>query len=343
MSWRIEPVRATRTKIDTYLGQGYYDDWQKRTREANDALADFERAKNMVPVRAQAYLTVRGSFDADILLVSGQDYSLGIEQIEMNKKIDRQQLEDIQVIRDMAEDALRIETDMLIGAQIVAGLNQYLTGMFRNAEQMAADAIPKIQKLHSALTKAIQNAREARAQQAINLGITIITTVFLPELTVIKRVGVAVGTWALDKALGTDKSTPLNDVVSDGADFGEILAAGIEDWKWLTPAEKGAVKSASKGLSVVGLYFDQDEVNNALKQVEIVQAVLQEAIASLKRIKTLIERLRPGMLLWHNQLRGVARASQESKVEAEEARDNYRREMTAARWSSINPVVWRSA
>jgi hypothetical protein len=276
-------------------------------------------------------------------LKAGHDYSWGIEQIEKGKKINQQQLHDIQAIRDMAEDALRIETGILKSALIVAGLNQYLTGMFRNAQQLAAEALPKIQKLESALKKAKQNATEARAQQVINIGLTIVQWVFLPELTVIKRVGLAVGTWALDKALGTDKSTPLRDVVSDGADYGEILAAGIEDWKWLTPAEKGAVKSASKGLSVVGLYFDQDEVNNALKQVEIVQAILHEAVASLQRVKALIERLRPGMVTWRNQLLASAKAIQESKAEAEEARDNYRQAATAAKWYSSSPVVWRAA
>ena len=343
MTWLIEPVPATQAKIDAYLGKGSYSDWIKRTREANEALADFERVKNMVPVAAQAYVTGLGSLDADILLKAGHDYSWGIDQIEKGKKINQDQLQDIQAIRDMAEDALRIETGILQSALIVAGLNQYLTGMFRNAQQMAADAIPKIQKLESALKKAKQNATEARAQQVINIGLTIVQMVFLPELTVIKRVGLAVGTWALDKALGTDKTTPLRDTVSDGADYGEILAAGIEDWKWLTPAEKGVVKSASKGLSVVGLYFDQDEVNNALKQVEIVQAILQEAIASLQRVKVLIERLRPGMLTWRNQLLAAAKAIKESKDKAEEARDNYRQAMTAAKWSSSNPVVWKAA
>jgi hypothetical protein len=343
MSWRIEPVRATQAKIDAYLGPGSYHEWVTRTREANEALADWERFQNMVPVRSQAYITGLGSLDADTLLKAGHDYSWGIEQIEKGKPIDIDQMQDIQAIRDMAEEALRIETGILKGAMIVAGLNLYLNGQFRNAQQMAAEALPKIEKLKSALQKAQKNANEARLQQVINLAITIATTVFLPQLTVIKRVGVAVGTWALDKALGTDKTTPLRDTVSDGADYGEILAAGIEDWKWLTPAEQGAVKSASKGLSVVGLYFDQDEVNNALKQVDIVQAILNEAVASLKRVKVLIERLRPGMATWRNQLRASAKAVKEAKADAEQIRDNYRQLSTTARWSPSTPVVWRVA
>ena len=343
MVWLIEPVKATPSKIDAYLGEGSYKEWITKTREANAALADWDRFKNMVPVSAQAYVTGLGSLDADTLYKAGHDYSWGIEQIEKGKKINQDQLQDIQAIRDMAEEALRIETGILKGAMIVAALNLYLTGMFRNAQQMAADALPKIQKLESALKKAKQNAREARAQQVINIGITIVTTVFLPELTVIKRVGVAVGTWALDKALGTDKTTPLRDDVSDGADYGEILAAGIEDWKWLTPAEKGAVKSASKGLGVVGLYFDQDEVNNALKQVDIVKAILNEAIASLKRVKALIERLRPGMATWRAQLIASAKAVKEAKADAEQIRDNYRQLSTTAKWYYSSPVVWRAA
>ncbi|WP_254513745.1 hypothetical protein [Anatilimnocola floriformis] len=343
MVWLIDPVHATQPKIDAYLGAGSYQEWVTRTREANEALADWDRFKNMVPVRAQPYITGLGGLDADTLLKAGQDYSWGIEQIEKGKKINQDQLQDIQAIRDMAEEALRIETGILKGAMIVAGLNAYLTGMFRNAQQMAAEAIPKIQKLESALKKAKQNATEARAQQVINIGITIVTEVFLPELTVIKRVGVAVGTWALDKALGTDKTTPLRDTVSDGADYGEILAAGIEDWKWLAPAEKSAVKSASKGLSVVGMYFDQDEVNNALKQVEIVQAILTEAVASLKRVKALIERLRPGMVTWRNQLIASAKAVKEAQADAEAVRDNYRQLSTTAKWYYSSPVVWRAA
>jgi hypothetical protein len=343
MVWLIEPVKATPATIDKYLGPGSYQEWITRTREANEALAEWDRYKNMVPVRAQAYITGLGSQDADTLLKAGHDYSWGIQQIEGGKKINRDQLQDIQAIRDMAEEALRIETGILKGAMIVAALNLYLTGMFRNAQQMAAEALPKIQKLESALKKAKQNATEARIQQVINIGITIVTTVFLPELTVIKRVGVAVGTWALDKALGTDKTTPLRDTVSDGADYGEILAAGIEDWKWLTPAEKGAVKSASKGLGVVGLYFDQDEVNNALKQVDIVRAILNEAVASLKRVKVLIERLRPGMATWRAQLLASAKAVKEAKADAEAIRDNYRQLSTTAKWYYSSPVVWRAA
>ncbi|QDU27047.1 hypothetical protein ETAA8_21310 [Anatilimnocola aggregata] len=343
MVWLIEPVKATPAKIDEYLGQGSYQEWITKTREANEALADWDRYKNMVPVRAQAYVTGLGSLDADTLLKAGHDYSWGIQQIENGKKINQDQLQDIQAIRDMAEEALRIETGILKGAMIVAALNLYLTGQFRNAQQMAAEALPKIQKLKSALEKAKKNATEARIQQAINLGITIATLVFLPQLTVIKRVGVAVGTWALDKALGTDKTTPLRDTVSDGADYGEILAAGIEDWKWLTPAEQGAVKSAAKGLSVVGLYFDQDEVNNALKQVDIVRAVLNEAVASLKRVKVLIERLRPGMATWRAQLLASAKAVKEAKADAEQIRNNYRQLSTTAKWYYSSPVVWRAA
>lgn len=343
MVWLIEPVHATQLKIDAYLGPGSYQEWTERTREANYALKEFDFYKNMLPARAQAYIAGHGSQDADTLLKAGQDYSWAIEQIEKGKKINQDQLQDIQAIRDMAEEALIIETGILKGVLIVATVNFFLTGQFRNAQQMAAEALPKIQKLESALKKAKQNATEARIQQAINIGITVVTTVFLPELTVIKRVGVAVGTWALDKALGTDKTTPLRDVVSDGADYGEILAAGIEDWKWLTPAEKGAVKSASKGLGVVGLYFDQDEVNNALKQVDIVRAILNEAVASLKRVKALIERLRPGMVAWRNQLLASAKAVQEARNNSEHIRDNYRQLSTKAKWYSSSPVVWRAA
>ena len=111
---------------------------------------------------------------------------------------------------------------------VSAAMNVYLVTMFNNAQKMAAEALPKIEKLHSALKKAERNAIEARTQQAINIGITIVTTVFLPELTVIKRLGVAVGTWALDKTLGTDKTTPLRDAVSDRATRSQILAAGME-------------------------------------------------------------------------------------------------------------------
>src|SRR5690606_21116834 len=111
-----------------------YDDWIKRTREANEALVDWERFKNMVPVSAQAYVTGLGSLDADTLYKAGHDYSWGIEQIEKGKRIDQKQLHDIQAIRDMAEDALRIETGILKGAMIVTAMNQYLTGMFRNAQ-----------------------------------------------------------------------------------------------------------------------------------------------------------------------------------------------------------------
>lgn len=342
MGWRIDSVQANREKVDAILDNGSYDSWMKETLEANQVLSEFEAMKNLVPGRSQVYVTGLASFDFDVLLKAGQDYSHGIERISKGQVVNTDQLQDIEAIRDMAEHALQIETEILKAAMVAVGLNTLLTFQLSNAQRMAADTIPKIQKLQSALAKAVKNATEARIQQVANVGITVVQTVFLPELTVIKRLGIGVGTWALDKVLGTDKSTPLRDVVSDNADYGEILAAGIEDWKWLTPAEKGAVKSASKGLSVVGLYFDQDEVNNALKQVEIVQAVLEEALASLKRLKNLIERLRPGILSWKGQLRGVALTIKDSKAEAEGIRDNYRQAIAAARWSESNPTVWRA-
>lgn len=343
MGWQIDSVKVDKAKVEKVLGSGAYESWMAETRKANQALAEFDSVKKMVPVQSQAYVTGLGAGDYDVLLKAGQDYSYGIERISKGESVNTDQLQDIEAIRDMSREALEVETGILKAAMLAVGLNQFLTSQFSNAQSMAVDAIPKIQKLQSALAKAERNATEARIQQIANLGITIIQSVFLPELTVIKRVGVAVGTWALDKVLGTDKSTPLGDVVSDQADYGEILAAGIEDWKWLTPGEKGAVKSASKGLGVVGLYFDQDEVNNALKQVEIVRAILYEALASLRRVKALIERLRPGMLSWKFQLNNAARAIRQSRDEAEGIRDNYRQAITAARWSQSNPTVWRAA
>ena len=104
-----------------------------------------------------------------------------------------------------------------------------------------------------------------------------------------------------------------------------------------------AVKSASKGLAIVGMYFDQDEVNNALKQVEIIRAILHEAIASLKRVKELIERLRPGMIAWKAQLIGAARVYKEGLAALEDTRDHLRREIAAAGWSRSNTVTWRAA
>ena len=343
MVWLIESVQADKARVDRLLGDGSYDSWMKETWEANQVLAEFEAVKNQVPVKAQAYVTGVGALDYDVLLKAGQDYSWGIERVSKGEVVNPDQLQDIEAIRDMAKDALEVETGILKSAMVVVVLNLFLTSQFSNVQRMAVEAIPKIQKLQSALARARQNATEARVQQMANLGITIIQKVFLPELTVIKRIGIGVGTWALDKALGTDKSTHLSDVVSDQADYGEILAAGIEDWKWLAPGEKSAVKSASKGLSVVGLYFDQDEVNNALKQVEIVNAILYEALASLKRVKALIERLRPGMQHWKMQLQGAARAIKNSKVDAEGIRDNYRQAIASARWSQSNPTVWRPA
>jgi hypothetical protein len=310
------------------------------TNNAKAELARYQTLRKRIPPHYLAYVAGEASYDAEAVEKTTNDYNWGIEQIQARKSVNRTQLEKIGGIQSTALEALRIEDDILQSISVAGLFAEFLTMQLRNVERAAQQAIPVIKALEEALRKAKRTSIGARFQQIADIGLTLLT-VFVPELGILAKVSVAAAQFGMDKLLGGSKSTPTKDNASDYFSAAGVDIAAMEEWKWLSTTSRGALKTAGKGVAVVGLYFDQDEVQTALKSEAAVSHALAKAVENLRIVKQLADRLRPGMMKLRSQLIALGKEVQISKAAAADLRSEYRQQMREANYSTVSSVQWR--
>jgi hypothetical protein len=340
MSYRVEEVKVDKATIERHLGAGQFEYWTKAKNEAKEALATFDRLKARIPVRLLPYLAGWASYDADMVEKTTHDWGWGLELITNGKKVSKKQLSDISEIQSASLEALHIE-NAVIDAILTAGvLAQFLHFQFNNLEAAAAAALPKIKALETELRKAKLKVVEASIQTAIDVGLFVLT-IFVPHLGVIAKTGIAVGQWAMDELLGGNKSTALNDTLSSTGTNLSMIQPAIENWSFLSPAQRQLTKGIGGKLSIAGLYFDQDEIRATLSRVDAIKLVINKAVEELKTVKRLLEQHRPAMARLNMQLKALGRSVKDHKDKSEDWRNEYRDLADKANYPSTKPVQWQ--
>ncbi|HTN74373.1 MAG TPA: hypothetical protein VL096_03970 [Pirellulaceae bacterium] len=344
MSYTIEHVTADQSTFDKFHGATHgpaeYREWVNQTREAKEQLAEYDRLWKLVPIDFKATLTTEANVDAQILMDTTNDIGEAIRLIQAGKPVNKEQLVGIMEVQSSALESLRITNETLDALFALSFFSFMMNTQFRNIERAAQEALPKVKALMQNLERAQRKAFESKMQLTIDAGLTVLM-IFLPEITVLTRIGIAVGQWGMDKILGGEKSTPTRDRVSDKGSEAAIVQAALQDWKWLTPGENKVVTKAGQKLAIVGLYFDQDEVRAMMERVDVAKAAVDAAISSMRKLKALVERHRPAMVQFRMQMQRAAQRMQDAWDQAKTLRWDRLTLMSDADYRPLVRVRWK--
>lgn len=344
MPYSIEPVVADQSLFEKFYGKTHgpleYREWHTQTVDARILLAEYYRLWQLVPIEFKARLTTETEVDAQILQDTTNDIGEAIKLMKAGKRVNKDQLDAIATVQSSAMESLKLNCDVIDGVLKLSFFSFIMNMQFQNIERAAREALPKIKELQRQLEKAKRKALEAKAQMVIDAGLAVLQ-VLVPEVTVIVRVGIAVGQWGMDKILGGDKSTKTRDTVSDVGTQMAIVQSGIQDNKWLTPGASKIVTKAGKHLTVVGLFFDHDEVTATMDRVDVAKAALDQAVAALKTIKRLLERHRPAMVQFKMQVERAARNMEDTLHTARKLRWDRMTLMSEADYRPLVRTNWK--
>lgn len=200
---------------------------------------------------------------------------------------------DMKIVRKASEERGKLATicelldaqnamfSAYIGAKVATqyvGIIALLSAVVKNGEGEIGRVEKKIQKLIKDLKKAKSLVREAKTQRAINVTISVATTVLLPELRVVQAVYAAM-------ALGLTR-TAIDDMLgpTGATASGGIKNVSTEYAGCATVLGNTANSAASMISSIDTLISDGVEVGTAEKLLKSAKKDLQDAEKRLKKL-----------------------------------------------------------
>lgn len=169
-----------------------------------------------------------------------------------------------------------------IGAKVASqyvGVIALLAAVVKNGEGELGRVVKKVEKLTKELKKAKSLVREAKTQRAINVTITVATSVLLPELKAAQAVYVAIGVGlsrsAIDDLLGPTGAT----------DAGALKNVSTEYAGCATALGSAANSSATVISGIDTLISDGVEVGKAEKILKDAKKDLKDAQKRLEKLK----------------------------------------------------------
>ena len=297
---------AVTNRIDNWLGNGSYKQWQELEKRRMTANQKMEACQNKL-----AYLhanDVSSRFLEDSMLLSkiNLDLHKGMELISQGRHIDRNQADDVFDLYTLALGVVEQDVDLFesmwssfMGVSVILFAFNMI---FQHAKILQRNMI----LLKKELDNARKVVREAEAQMAINTTLTVIDLA-LPEISLLAKGGIFLGQMVSDQLLGPETAV-------QHAGMG-TLAGGVSTFSDATkkmetldrmPTAKflrGGIFGA--GVSVFGVTGDVDEILASYHYRDKVAALLKQIQnaylryrAELKKLKLPLFRLQLGFHRW---------------------------------------------
>ena len=342
MSYRVPTTAIRPDLVDAWLGRGSHGDWMNLVAEIRDQFQTLDATLRLLPRDWAKLLVTQTHADAFLLEKVAHDYGWGLEQVARPQapiRIEKRQISELYTIQSGLLETMKLEVGNLQAVVIAGGLSTFLIGQFNHVQRAAVAAQGKIDALKIALNDAKNKRLESVGQGVLDTALFVVGVAF-PEIPVLAKIGTAVGQWGADEILGGSKGSARLDGASDVGTKSSVLTAAA-DPRWIDKRLGGAAGKANTALGAAGLVFDGAEIRTQFKNVDTVSTALNEAIASLSTVRTLLIRLAPGLFQLRMQNNRVAREIRQTQDNADILRNDVIDVIRAAKYPMSSPVVWR--
>jgi hypothetical protein len=263
MGWpRIKNEDAD--KIDAFLGEGTYEKLSELDTAGRDQLVRASKLSKQL-WHYDPSLAVLAPYGTDWVEKAHNDLAWGLDLIIAGKFPDPAQFRQLYDIYPLAMDAADLQMDE---AEAIP-----YAGLIKGVASLRSVGLTiAVRQLHDELLELDEMLREAQDEEvegeikaALGLSITSVE-LMLPGLSVLAQAGLTAGEIIMDR------DNP-GKVVQKGANFGLESVERIEK---VSHSVKRYAKRGGKLVTVIGFYFDADEVLGAKKNTKRIKALLEK-------------------------------------------------------------------
>jgi hypothetical protein len=331
---------VTQPVVDRYLGPGYFQFWRTQDSHRREELKRTETLERLYGKLASR-VTTRVLWDLQVLEKIALDFETGLQRIADGKPVNREQLKRIGDLYTMAVSVVEHENDRLQVVWQAGFVTAWVTFPFPLIQAQATRLQQKIERLKELLEVARREVKESWVQTLIDVAITAITF-FLPEVGIVTKLVMAVGSYLIDEALGGDKSPTVDKL--DKA--GDVSGPALDVVERVANADSKVSKVAGKGgkaISVAGLFFDADEIKEAYEKADKIEAIMKAAKYEFEQLQRTIRSHRPALQRLRVSLEVARRALIDLGDTAVEIRWELKKAIDQYGYSTTKPTQWRAA
>lgn len=314
--------------VDSVLGKGWYDEWQKMEQSTKELKKRSEVNVNRYTGLGASEILKILSADAQLLERVSSDYGKAMNLLVTGGKVDTKRLGEIHDVFTLALGVVE-EDNKLLDSAFTAGVVAAFVAIPLAMLQQTAERLAKLlEVLKILLEQAKRERTEAYVQTAVNAAISVITvvTTLTGPIGLAIRAGIFGGQWILDSALGPKKSTTVT-VLQKSSHAAEQLLDHAGEMEKVGKKTQRVAKGAGIGFAVTGFFFDANEVLLGYRNVDQIRTAMSQAKKTYDDLIADFNRHKPALTKFQVQWRTWKTSIQDTETNARLTRDALNKAM----------------
>jgi uncharacterized membrane protein YciS (DUF1049 family) len=335
-------MAAPKQQVDAYLGNGWYDEWQKMDQQETDAEHLFFQNRVRLRLPLGSPLIDRVWADFNVVTKIQGDYARGMTQIVNGRRPNKEkigQVHDLYTLALIVVDTENEILDAMFGTGLVAA---WVIFPFLLLQVQAKGMLDALQELKKELEKAEHEVSNARNKRAFHLAVAFFEAIF-PEISLTARAAIFLGDVIVDKALGPPDPTTqqkYQGIVTPGVKQFSEAVHNIPEYGHTAHA---VASKMGKVATVATFYFDYEEISEGTERVEKLKELTEKVKSGYDSLVKVIE---DNKIKIEQFLRAFERWTQniEKTREANDtARKQLKDDMAEYQYSMTRPMAWPDA
>lgn len=296
--------------IDGVLGVGWFDEWQQMEK---DISSEAQRTQTNLSRFSSVGKPDQLRSDVSLLTKVATDYRQAMNKIVSNQTIDQVRVGQVHDILTLALGVVKHDNNALDAAFTVGVVQAFVAIPMAMLASQAKNLIKSLEALKLQLEQAKRERKEAWAQAAINMAVTGISTIIPPLglLATMARAGIAAGQFLIDDALGPTTPTVMT-AGSKSTYVASQLVDPLAKIERLGATTQKIAKGAGRYVTVVGFYFDSNEIGIASRNVAKLESAMKMAknayndlLSKIKKNKPVIDKFLSNYKRWQVSIASI--------------------------------------
>jgi hypothetical protein len=328
-----------RRQIDSYLGDGWYDDWQKMDKEADlqEKRYDQNRAHLKLPFTSPLFDRIEG--DLRVLYKIQADYRQAMNLIISGRKVDTKKIDQLYDLYSLAIGVADTENDVHEALFLTGFAAAWVMIPFMLLQAEANALAQTIEELEKALKEAESEATKAKVKAGIHGVITVLEFIF-PEVSLVARAGIFLGEVAVDKALGPKDQSTAQKYTGIGTPGVKQFSEAVHDIDEYSDTARSVAGKTGKIATAATFYFDYEEITEGSERVEKLETLTRNAKSAYDSLVKTLRDNKPKLDQFLIAFDRWVRAVEDIRLTAGNIREALSADITKFGYSRTQPMVW---
>jgi hypothetical protein len=245
--------------VDSYLGNGTYDEWQKMDTQESDAESNFFLRRGQLQLALSSPLVDRISKDFEVVEKIAGDYSKALKLASLGRRPSKERIGQVHDLYQLALIIVDNQNDMLdamFATGLAGALIVFPVVLLQAQANLMLDALEELQK---ELKKAEQEVNHARYKAAYHLVATCIEAM-CPEISLAAHAELFLSDLMVDKALGPPDPTTIQKVKGIAPPSIKLLSEAVDHIPEFGQKAHAVAEKMGKVATAATFYFDYEEI-----------------------------------------------------------------------------------